>query len=69
MIVKFLKKRLTYWPSTIAGLLIFVGFLWFNNGKLDFSQFTTYISLIATIVALLHGKKDSKVLSDPPQSP
>lgn len=59
-----MKERvIKYWQSTLAGVLIFVGFWFFKKGRIDFTEFTTYIALIPSIILLLtknfKSEKDS----------
>lgn len=53
-VITFFKNRmLTHWQTTLVGILVYVGFAWYHKGKIDFSEFTSYIALVPTIVLLL----------------
>ena len=63
-ILKWLKVRLIdHWQTTITGVLIFIGFIWFKKGKIEFSEFTTYIALVPTIILMLIKSNGSKQVS------
>jgi hypothetical protein len=37
----------------MAGALIYIGYRWFHEGKIDFQDFKEYLVLVPTIILLL----------------
>lgn len=60
-IFKFLKERIVnHWQTTITGVLLVVGYVWYKNGHITFEDFKDYIVILVPAVLLLlkdPGKK------------
>lgn len=41
-----------HWQTTLAAVLVLVGYLWFHAGKIDFADFKEYLILIPTLIFL-----------------
>lgn len=51
-------KSILHWQSTVPALLILLGLWWFQKGKIDFTELTTYVALVPTILLLIYKKKN-----------
>lgn len=60
-IVKLLKERIvTHWQTTITGVLLVVGYVWYRGGHITFEDFKDYIVILIPAILLLlkdPGKK------------
>lgn len=49
----FKTRIIDHWQSSLTAVLLLVGYLWFIKGRIDFTEFQTYIALVPTVILLL----------------
>lgn len=60
-VLKFLKERIVnHWQTTLTGVLVVAGYVWYKNGHITFSDLKDYIVILVPAILLLlkdPGKK------------
>lgn len=53
LLQKLVHRVKDHWQTTVAGVLLLVGYYYFHTGRIDFTDFKEYVIFIPSIVLFL----------------